>query len=90
MLFAHDFRGEDAGGGIQRVNGRVDPELGDLTAENRGGVEVGEGGCRSGVGKVIGRHINGLDGSDGPAFGGGDALLHDTHLRGKRRLVTYC
>ena len=48
-----------------------------------------KGGCRSRVGQVVGRNVNGLEAGDG-AFGGrGDALLQIAHLRGERGLVTH-
>jgi hypothetical protein len=43
---------------------------------------------RSRVGQVIRRHVHGLYGGDGTALGGGDALLHGTHLGGQGGLVT--
>lgn len=62
MLGAHDVGVHDAGGGVQRVHGRVDAELGDGAGQHGGGVQVSEGGGGRGVGKVIGRHIDGLGG----------------------------
>ena len=50
---------------------------------------MGEGGGRSRVRKVIGRHINGLHGGDGAVLGGGDAFLHLTHFRGQGGLITH-
>jgi hypothetical protein len=44
---------EDAAGRVQRVDGRVDAQLGDGPAEHRGGVGVGERGVRRGVGDVV-------------------------------------
>jgi len=66
---------ENARGGVQRVDGRVDALLGDAAREHGGGVQVGEGGGGRGVGQVIGGHVDGLDRGDGSLAGGGNALL---------------
>ena len=34
VLLAHDFRVERTGGGLQRVDGRIDAQLGDRTGQN--------------------------------------------------------
>mmetsp|Transcript_54995 Transcript_54995/g.130537 ORF Transcript_54995/g.130537 Transcript_54995/m.130537 type:complete len:367 (-) Transcript_54995:97-1197(-) len=46
-----------------------------------------EGGGGRGVGKIVGRHVDGLDGGDGALLVGGNALLQETQIRGERRLV---
>ena len=89
VLVAHDGRGQDPAGGVQGVHRGIDAQLGDLPAEHRGGVQVGEGGGRSGVGEVIRRHVHRLHRGDGTALGGGDPLLHGAHLGGQRGLVTH-
>src|SRR6185312_15739250 len=43
MLLADGARLEDAAGGVERVDGRVDAELGNRAAEHGRGVQVGEG-----------------------------------------------
>ena len=42
-----------------------------------------------GVGDVVRGHVDGLDGGDGPALRGGDALLQLSHLRGEGGLVAH-
>jgi hypothetical protein len=64
MLLPDDERVEDPRGGRQRVYGRVDAELGDAPLQADGGVEVGEGGGRSWVRVVVGRHEDCLEGGD--------------------------
>jgi hypothetical protein len=49
---------------------------------------MGEGGGRGRVSQIISGHVDGLDGSDGTLLGGGDTLLHETHVDGKGGLVT--
>ena len=87
MLFAHDQRVQNARSGFQRVDGRIDTEFGDLTAQYRGSIQMRKGRCRSRVRQVVCRHINCLDGSDGTFLSGSDAFLHG-HFRSQRRLVT--
>lgn len=77
MLLADDTGVEHAGLGVERVDGGVDTELGDSTGQNGGGIEMGEGGGRGGIGKIIGGHVDGLDGGDGSLLGrarGGGSL----------------
>ena len=45
--------------------------------------------CRSRVGVVIGRNVDGLQGRNGTALGRGNALLQDTHLISQGWLVTH-
>ena len=89
MGLAHDVRVQDAGSGFQRIHGRIDAEGGNLTAQDRGGVQMGEGCRRSRVREVIGRDIDRLHRGDGSVLGRCDALLHLAHFRGQRRLVTH-
>ena len=60
MLLAHDVGFENAAGGSQRVHGGVDALLDDLTAQNGGGVQMGEGGGGGRVGQVVGGDVDGL------------------------------
>src|SRR5581483_4509064 len=57
VLLADVPRGEHPAGGGERVEGRVDAELGDLAGQHRLGVEVGEGRGRGGVGEVVGGNV---------------------------------
>ena len=58
MLLAEDFGVEDAARRIERIDGRVDAELGDLTREDRRGIEVRERTSLCRVRQVIGRDID--------------------------------
>jgi peptide chain release factor 1 len=49
---------------------------------------MGEGGGGSRISQIISRDVDGLDGGDGSLLGGGDTLLHTTHVDGKGGLVT--
>jgi peptide chain release factor 1 len=49
---------------------------------------VSEGGSGSRICQIIGRDIDSLYGGNGTLLGGGDTLLHATHVSGKRGLVT--
>mgnify|MGYP000131621079 CR=1 FL=1 len=50
---------------------------------------MGEGGCRSRVGQVVGGDVDGLHRGDGAVAGGGDALLQGTQLIGQSRLIAH-
>ena len=50
---------------------------------------MGEGGCRSRVGQVVGGDVDGLHRGDGAVAGGGDALLQGTQLIGQGRLIAH-
>lgn len=82
-----NIRLEDTRGGIQRVNGRIDALLDNLTGEDGLGVQVGKRGRRSRVGQVIRRNVDRLHGRDCAVLGGGDTLLQSTDLISQRRLV---
>ncbi len=88
VFFADDMGVEDAGGGVEGVDGGVDAEGGDLAGKDGGCVKVGEGGCGCGVGQVVSGDVDGLNGGDGAFFGGGDAFLEGAHLGGEGGLVT--
>lgn len=74
--------------GIKRVDSGVDTKLGNRSGQHSGGVKMGEGGSRGRIGQIIGRHVDGLDGSDGTLLGGGNSLLEGTHIGGQSGLVT--
>ena len=75
-------------GRVERIDGRVDAELGDRAREHGGRVEVGERGGRRGVGEIVGGHVDGLHAGDRALGRRGDALLERAHLGGERGLVT--
>lgn len=77
-----------SGVGVKRVDSGVDTQLGDTSRQDSGGVQMGEGGGRGGIGQIIGRDVDGLDGGNGSLLGGGNSLLHTTHIGGKSGLVT--
>src|SRR5690554_768334 len=89
VLLADDQRVELTRGGVQRIDGRIDTQLGDGARQYHGGVQVREGGRRRRVGQVIRGHVDSLHGGDRAGLGGGDALLEHTHLLGQGRLVTH-
>lgn len=55
---------QHTGLGVKGVNSRVDTQLSDGTRQDSGGVQVGEGGGRGRIGQIVGRDVNGLNGSD--------------------------
>ena len=87
VLLPDDERVEDAGGRGQRVDRRVDAQLGDVALEADRGVEVGEGRRRRRVGVVVGGDEDRLERGDRALLGRGDPLLQAGHLGGEVRLV---
>jgi hypothetical protein len=49
---------------------------------------VSEGGGGGGIGKIIGGHVDGLNGGNGSLGGGGNTLLKPTHIGGEGGLVS--
>ena len=47
-----------------------------------------EGGGGRGIGQIVSGDVDGLDGSNGTLLGGGNSLLHLTHVSGEGWLVT--
>merc|ERR1719460_87163 len=88
VLVTDDVSGKHARGGVERVDSGVDTELGNLTGQHSGSVQVCEGGGWSRVGKVVSRHVDGLHGGNGTGFGRGNALLEGAKVSGQGRLVT--
>src|SRR5207249_1387188 len=87
VLLAKDRRIEDARGGGERIDGRVEPELRDLSREHGRRVQVGEGGGGRRVGDVVGRHVDRLHRGDRALLRRRDPLLKLAHLGAERRLV---
>merc|ERR1712055_644178 len=89
MLGSDDVGVHDTGGGVEGVDSGVDATLGDTTGQDSGGVQVSESGGGGRVSQVVGGHVDGLDRSDGSLLGGGDSLLHASHVSGQGWLVTH-
>src|SRR5712691_4383783 len=87
VLLAQDDRIENARGGGEGIDGRVDSEFGERPRQNRRRVEVGEGRGGRGIGDVVGRHVDGLHRGDRALLGRGDPLLKRAHLGAEGRLV---
>ena len=61
VLLADDFGRERLRGGGERIDRRIDAELGDGTLEHDGRIQVREGVRRRRVGQIVRRHVNGLE-----------------------------
>src|SRR5574343_1000056 len=85
VLFTNDLRVELAGGGVERIDGRVDTQRGEITRQHDRGAQVQEGGGRGRVGQVIGRDVQGLERGDRADRGRGDTLLQTGHFFGQRQ-----
>jgi hypothetical protein len=72
----------------QRIDGRINTDLGQGTRKNRRGVEVSERRCRSGIGQIVGGHVDRLHGGDRTFLRGCNALLQFAHFGGEVRLVS--
>lgn len=48
---------------------------------------MGEGGGGGGISQIVSGDVDGLDGGDGAFVGGGNTLLHQTHVDGEGGLV---
>lgn len=88
VLVTDDTGVEHTGLGVEGVDSGVDTQLGDTTRQHSGGVQVSEGGGGGRISQIVSGHVDGLDGGDRTLLGGGDTLLHDTHVNSQGRLVT--
>ena len=69
-MFLADYLGrKDTRGRIQWVNSRINALGGDITAQNRGGIQVGKGSGGRRVCQVVSGHVDGLHRRDGPLYG---------------------
>ena len=75
-------------GNFQGIHSRVDSKFSNKSGQDSGGVQVSECGGRGRICQVVSGHVDGLHGGDGSLLGGGDTLLHATHVGGKGWLVT--
>ncbi len=64
-------------------------QLGDASGQHSGGVQVSECGGWGRICQIVSRHVDSLHRRDGALLGGGDALLHGSHVRGQCRLITH-
>ena len=60
VLVTDDVGVENTGGGVKRVDGGVNAQLGDTAGQHGGRVQMGEGRGRSRVSQIVGRHVDGL------------------------------
>lgn len=88
VLLTDDTGVEHTRLGVERVDSRVDTQLRDTTGQDSGGVQVSEGGGGGRVSQIVSGHVDGLDGGNRTLLGGGDTLLHTTHVDGQGGLVT--
>ena len=89
VLASDDVGVHDTAGRVEGIHSGVDSSLGNRSGEHSGGVQVSEGGGRGGVSQVVSRHVDSLDRGDGSLLGGGDPLLHATHVSGQGWLVAH-
>merc|ERR1711955_157317 len=89
MYSSNDIRVHNTGSGVKRIHSGVDSTFGHRFGQYSGGVQVSEGGGRGRVSQVISWYVNGLDRSNGTLLGGGNSLLHSTHVSGQSGLVSY-
>jgi len=73
---------------VKRVDSGVDTKLGNGTRKDGSCIKVREGGSGSGIGKIIGRDVDGLDRSNRTLGGGGNTLLKSTKIGSEGGLVT--
>jgi hypothetical protein len=88
MDISEDEGIQHSGGRIEGIDSGVDTEFGKGSGEHSLGIQMGEGGGRGGIGKIISGYEHSLDGSDGSVSGGGNSFLEGTQIGGEGRLVT--
>src|SRR5215210_6227594 len=87
VLVAEHTRVEECRRRAERVDRWIDALGREGPREFDRRVEVGEHRERRGVGKVVGRHVDGLEARDRPFLRRGNALLERTHFCSQGRLV---
>src|SRR5215467_15995158 len=80
MFFPDYLWVENARGGVQRVDRRIDAQFGQLAGQHGGGVQVCESGGWSRIGQVVRGNVNRLHRRDGSALGRGNPFLKCTHF----------
>src|SRR6266498_204621 len=88
VFLADNFGGERTRGRGEGIHRGINAQFGDGPFQYDGGVEVGEGRGRRGVGQIIGRHVDRLETGDRAFLGRSDAFLEVAHFGGESRLVT--
>lgn len=88
MGFSDNGGVQHSGGGIQGIDGGVDTELGQGSGQDSCGIQMGESGSGGGIGKIIGRDVDGLDRGNGTLLGGGNSFLEGTQIGSEGGLVT--
>ena len=88
VFLTDDIRIKEVGRGGKRIDGRIETQGCDGTIQDGLCIEMGEGGCRSRIGQIVGRDIDSLDGGDGPVLGGSDTFLELTHFGSQGWLIT--
>ena len=89
MLLADGARLEHAAGRIERIDGRVDAQLGDRAVQRRRRVQVGERGRRRRIGQIVRGDVDRLHRGDRALVGRGDPLLQRAHVGRQRRLIAH-
>jgi hypothetical protein len=88
MFLADDFGRERLRGGGEGIDGGINAQFRDGALQHDGRVQVREGVGGRGIGQIVRRHVDRLEGGDGAFLGGGDAFLQIAHFGGERGLVT--
>jgi hypothetical protein len=88
MNVSEDEGIEHSGGRIEGIDSGVDTEFGKGSGEHSLGIQMGEGGGRGGIGKIISGHEHSLDGGNGSVSGGGNSFLEGTQIGSESGLVT--
>ncbi len=73
----------------QRIDCGINSDLSQGARKNRGCVEVSERRCRRGIGKIVGRHVDGLHRGDRTFFRRRNPFLQLAHFRSQVRLVSH-
>ena len=89
MFFTYNIRLQNTGSGFQRVNGRINTLLYDLSGKNGCCIQMSKCSCRSRVSQVIGRYIDSLYRCYRTILSRSDTFLKFTHLSSQCWLITY-
>mmetsp|Transcript_48813 Transcript_48813/g.76186 ORF Transcript_48813/g.76186 Transcript_48813/m.76186 type:complete len:282 (+) Transcript_48813:149-994(+) len=88
VLLSNNTGVEHTGGGVKRVNSRVDSQLSDTAGQHGSSVQMSECGGRGRIGQIISGHVDGLHGGDRSLLVGGDTLLEATQIGSEGRLIS--